>query len=144
MHSTSSAISSLSVVPVRPLVAEGGGRLLLVAIVVGSGIMADRLSGGSAGLALLANTLATVFGLSALITTFAGVSGAHFNPVVTLVEAAQRRMTRGTAVAYVIAQFLGATLGVILANSLFGEPSISFSRHERSGLTMAFSDKSSS
>lgn len=115
----------------RRFVAEFLGTALLLAVVVGSGIMADRLDGGNVALALLANALAAGAGLIALILTFGPVSGAHFNPVVTLIEAWQRRMDRRDAPVYLLAQFTGAVAGVALAHVMFGHPVVSLSEHVR-------------
>lgn len=120
--------------------AEGMGTLLLVATVVGSGIMAERLAAGNVAVALLANTLATVFGLSALILMFGGVSGSHFNPIVTMVEVMDKRIPRAEAPGYVVAQVCGGLAGAILANVLFSQPAIAFSAHERSGPLMGLSE----
>jgi len=117
----------------RPLASEALGTAFLLAVVVGSGIMAERLSGGNVALALLANALATGFGLTALILAFGSVSGAHFNPVVTLSEAIDGRMNWQLAVAYVLAQICGAIAGVAGAHAMFGEPVFSYSAHVRSG-----------
>src|SRR5687768_13315153 len=96
----------------RRLFAEALGTALLLAIVIGSGIMGDRLAGGNDAIALLGNTLATGAGLVVLITVFGPVSGAHFNPAVTLVFALRRELGWGTAAAYLAAQVIGAILGV--------------------------------
>lgn len=118
----------------RRLTAEGLGTCLLLAIVVGSGIMGERLAGGNVAIALLANTFATGAGLVALILTFGGVSGAHFNPVVTLAESAAHRFPWREAPAYVLAQIAGALAGVAVAHVMFDVPLFAASRHERSGL----------
>jgi glycerol uptake facilitator-like aquaporin len=117
----------------RALAAEAVGTAFLLAVVVGSGIMAERLAGGNVALALLANALATGAGLTALILTFGRVSGAHFNPVVTLAEATGGRMGRWLAVAYVVAQTFGALAGVAAAHGMFGEHVFAPSMHVRSG-----------
>lgn len=117
----------------RKLVAEALGTAFLLAVVVGSGIMAERLSGGNVALALLANAIATGAGLTALILTFGSVSGAHFNPVVTLAEAIDGRMGRGLAAAYVLVQTSGALAGVAAAHAMFGEHVFAYSMHARSG-----------
>ena len=117
----------------RRVVAEAIGTALLLATVVGSGIMAERLAGGNVALALLANTLATGAGLVALILTFGGISGAHFNPVVTLADASQRGLARRDVLPYIVAQVGGAFVGVALAHVMFGEPLFSASRHVRCG-----------
>jgi glycerol uptake facilitator-like aquaporin len=106
----------------RRLISEGLGTLMLLAIVVGSGIMAERLSSGNIAIALLGNTLATGAGLVVLITLFGPLSGAHFNPVVTLVAVLRREMAWSVALAYMAAQTAGALLGVWLAHAMFGEP----------------------
>lgn len=112
----------------RTLAAEALGTLLLVAIVVGSGIMAQRLSGGSSGLALLANTLATGAGLYVLITLFGPVSGAQFNPAVTLILGQS-----GGRIAIVAAQLAGGCLGAVLANLMFDTAPVSFASQPRTG-----------
>jgi glycerol uptake facilitator-like aquaporin len=118
----------------RRAVAEGIGTALLLTTVVGSGIMAERLAGGNVGLALLANTIATGAGLLALILTFGGISGAHFNPAVTLAEASQGALPWGDAAAYVASQLAGAFAGVALAHLMFDLPLFSASQHVRSGI----------
>src|SRR5829696_3539617 len=96
----------------RRLVAEAVGTALLLAVVVGSGIMADRLSGGNVALALLANTIATGAGLVALILTFGPISGAHFNPAVTIADASQGGLAWRDVPGYLLAQVVGAVAGV--------------------------------
>jgi glycerol uptake facilitator-like aquaporin len=117
----------------RRVVAEGVGTAFLLATVIGSGIMAERLAGGNVALALLANTLATGAGLLALILTFGGVSGAHFNPAVSVADASQGGVAWRDVGAYVAAQILGAFAGVALAHLMFDAPLFSASRHVRSG-----------
>jgi glycerol uptake facilitator-like aquaporin len=117
----------------RRLAAESLGTLLLLTAVVGSGIMGERLSGGSVGLALLANTLATGTALAALILALGPISGAHFNPAVTIADASQGGLAWSAVPPYVAAQLLGAFVGVALADTMFGEPIYSWSRHARSG-----------
>jgi glycerol uptake facilitator-like aquaporin len=117
----------------RRAVAEALGTALLLATVVGSGIMGERLASGNVAVALLANTLATGAGLVAFILTFGPISGAHFNPAVTLTEASQGRLSWRDAPAYLSAQFAGAFLGVAAANTMFGEPVFSASQHARAG-----------
>jgi glycerol uptake facilitator-like aquaporin len=117
----------------RRAVAEAIGTALLLATVVGSGIMGERLSGGNVAIALLANTLATGAALIALILTFGPVSGAHFNPAVTLVDASQRGLPWREVPAYLAAQIVGAFVGVAAADAMFGEPIFSASRHARNG-----------
>ena len=103
----------------RSAAAEALGTALLLAAVVGSGIMGERLAGGNDAIALLANSLATGFALIALIVAFTPRSGAHFNPVVTLALALRGKFERGGVVAYVAAQFAGALLGVLAAHAMF-------------------------
>ena len=117
----------------RLLVAEGLGTALLLAAVVGSGIMGERLSGGNTALALLANTAATGAALVALILTFGPISGAHFNPVVTLSEAWRGSFRWSDVAGYVSVQVGGALLGVAAAHLMFEEPLYSLSRHVRQG-----------
>ena len=117
----------------RRLAAEVIGSGILLAAVVGSGIMGERLSGGSVGLALLANTLATGAALVALILTFGPISGAHFNPAVTLADASQGGLRWGDVPGYVAAQIIGAVVGVAVANLMFGEPMFALSQHARHG-----------
>jgi glycerol uptake facilitator-like aquaporin len=124
----------------RRVVAEAVGTALLLATVVGSGIMAERLAGGSVAIALLANTLATGASLVALILTFGPLSGAHFNPAVTVAAASQRRLPWGEVPGYVVAQVVGAVLGVASAHLMFGEPLFAASTHVRAGLPQAFSE----
>jgi glycerol uptake facilitator-like aquaporin len=115
------------------LVAEFVGTALLLAAVVGSGIMGERLANGNVAIALLANTLATGTALVALILTFGPISGAHFNPAVSLADASQGGLNWSEAAAYVVAQTLGALLGVAVADAMFGEPMYAWSQHLRSG-----------
>jgi glycerol uptake facilitator-like aquaporin len=115
----------------RGIVGEAIGTALLLAAVVGSGIMAQRLAGGNAAVALLANAIATGGALIALILTFGPISGAHFNPVVTLAIAARRAIPLRTAVAYIAAQCVGAVAGVWLAHLMFGLPILETSSHLR-------------
>lgn len=117
----------------RPIVAEALGTALLLAVVVGSGIMAERLAGGNAALALLCNALATGAGLVALIQTFGPVSGAHFNPAVTLAEAVGGALPWRSVPAYVAAQLVGGVLGVAVADLSFDLPAWTWSTHARSG-----------
>lgn len=117
----------------RKLLAEALGTALLLAVVIGSGIMAERLAGGNVAIALLANTLATVGGLYILIEVFGPVSGAHFNPAVSLVMAARGAMPRSLVVPYVIAQLAGAMLGAWLAHAMFDATILQFSTKARSG-----------
>jgi glycerol uptake facilitator-like aquaporin len=118
----------------RRLAAEGVGTALLLATVVGSGIMAERLAGGNVAIALLANTIATGAGLVALILTFGGISGAHFNPAVTVADASQGGLPWRMVVPYIAAQLAGAFGGVALAHLMFDAPVFSASQHVRSGI----------
>jgi glycerol uptake facilitator-like aquaporin len=124
----------------RRLVAEGLGTAMLLAAVVGSGIMGDRLSGGNVAIALLANTLATGAALVALILTFGPISGAHLNPAVTIVDASQGGLPRRHVVPYSAVQVMAAILGVALANTMFGEPTFAWSRHPRYGVLQMLSE----
>jgi glycerol uptake facilitator-like aquaporin len=117
----------------RQAAAEAIGTGLLLAAVVGSGIMAVRLAGGNEAIALLANTLATAAALTALILTFGPISGAHFNPAVTLALALRRRMPWGAVPIYLLAQFAGAILGVWFAHLMFALPLFQASTHLRAG-----------
>lgn len=117
----------------RRLVAEGIGTGLLLAAVVGSGVMAEQLAGGNVALALLANTLATAAAMVALILTFGPISGAHFNPAVTLSFAWRRALPWGAVPGYLLAQMTGAVLGVWLAHVMFGLPVMQTSTHLRTG-----------
>jgi glycerol uptake facilitator-like aquaporin len=115
------------------LVAEAVGTALLLATVVGSGIMAERLAGGNIALALLANTIATGAGLVALLLTFGPISGAHFNPAVTLADAVQGGISWKDVPAYLVAQIFGAFGGVAAAHVMFEAALFSASEHVRSG-----------
>jgi arsenate reductase len=117
---------------IRSAVAEGVGTALLVAIVVGSGIFAHRLSPGDDGLQLLENSTATAFGLMALILAFGKVSGAHFNPVVTLADRFLGGVDTRRAVAYIGAQVVGGCAGTVIANLMFDLPAVEWSTHARS------------
>ena len=120
--------------------AEGLGTALLLAAVVGSGIMGERLAAGNIALALLANTLATGAALVALILTFGPISGAHFNPAVTLADAVQSGLAWHDVPAYLGAQLTGAFGGVAAAHLMFGEPIFFASRHARAGGAQVFSE----
>ena len=117
----------------RRLSAEFLGTLLLVAAVVGSGIMAERLAGGNVALALLANTIATGAALVALILTFGSISGAHFNPVVSVVDAMEGGLSWSETLPYIMAQIFGGIAGTMLTHMMFTLPAVSLSRHIRSG-----------
>jgi glycerol uptake facilitator-like aquaporin len=118
----------------RGTFAEFLGAMLLAAAVIGSGIMAERLADGNAAVALLANTAATVAVLGVLIAMFTPISGAHFNPVVTLVALIQKRISGGRAGAYVIAQVAGCSAGAVLAHVMFELPAFQISLHARVGM----------
>jgi glycerol uptake facilitator-like aquaporin len=124
----------------RRLTAEAVGTAMLLATVVGSGIMGERLSGGNAGLALLANTLATGAALVALILTFGPVSGAHFNPAVTLADASQGGLPWREVPGYLVAQVLGAVAGVAAADLMFELPIFFVSKKTRAGGAQMFSE----
>src|SRR5262249_34339219 len=124
----------------RSVVGEFIGTAMLLAAVVGSGIMGDRLAGGNVAIALLANSVATGAALIALILTFGPISGAHFNPAVSLADASQGGLRWSQAWAYVVAQVTGAVFGVGAADYMFQEPVFAWSRHVRAGLPQAFSE----
>lgn len=124
----------------RRLVAEFGGTAFLVAAVIGSGIMGERLAGGNVALALLANTIATGAALVALILALGPISGAHFNPVVTLAEAWRGALPWAEAPGYLLSQILGGVTGTVMAHLMFGLSVISRSRHARSGSAQVFSE----
>jgi glycerol uptake facilitator-like aquaporin len=124
----------------RRLVGEALGSTLLLAIVIGSGVMGERLAGGNVAIALLGNTLATGAGLVVLITIFGPLSGAHFNPAVTLVFALRRELSWRLAFGYVAAQIVGAVLGVWSAHIMFAEPVLQISTKLRDGPAQAFSE----
>jgi glycerol uptake facilitator-like aquaporin len=124
----------------RSLTAEALGTAFLLAAVVGSGVMGERLAGGNVGLALLANTVATGAALVVLILTFGPISGAHFNPVVTLADACQGHLPWGAVAGYVAAQLGGALLGTAVAHLMFEEPLYSVARHARQGPAQLLSE----
>ena len=130
---------SVSSLP-RRVTAEFVGTLFLVATVIGSGIMAERLAGANVPLALLANTIATGAILVALIFTFGAISGAHFNPAVTVADALEHGMPWSEVPAYVLAQCSGGLAGAAVAHLMFGLPLFSLSRHARSGGAQVFSE----
>ncbi len=125
--------------PVRRLFAEGLGTALLLAVVVGSGIMAERLTQDVA-VALLANTIATGAGLAVLISILGPISGAHFNPAVTLVFALKRDLSARMAVAYGAVQIMGGVAGVWLTHLMFAEPVLQVSTRLRDGPAQALSE----
>ncbi|MFZ0226969.1 MAG: MIP/aquaporin family protein [Mycobacterium sp.] len=122
------------------MVAEFAGTACLLAAVVGSGIMGERLSGGNIAVALLANTIATGSVLVALILTFGPISGAHFNPAVTLAMASQRDIPWSETPGYLAAQILGAYAGVACAHLMFGLPLFSASHRARGSISQVFSE----
>lgn len=124
----------------RRLVAEALGAALLLAVVVGLGIMGERLAGGNVAIALLGNTLATGAALVVLIWVFGPISGAHFNPAVTLVAALRRDMPWRLALAYPVVQIVGGVLGVWAAHAMFGEAILQVSTKLRGGDAQAFSE----
>ena len=124
----------MPVTAAEKLFAEALGTALLLAVVIGSGIMAERLSGGNVAIALLANTLATVGGLYILIEVFGPISGAHFNPAVSLVMTARGALAPPLLAPYIVAQLVGAMLGAWLAHAMFDMSIIQFSTKVRSGL----------
>jgi glycerol uptake facilitator-like aquaporin len=117
----------------RKLAGEALGTALLLAVVIGSGVMAERLAGGNVAIALLANTLATVGGLYVLIEVFGPISGAHFNPAVSAVMAWRGELPKSALLPYVAAQLLGAVLGAWLAHAMFDLPILQFSTKVRAG-----------
>ena len=117
----------------RELLAEFLGSMILAAAVIGSGIMAERLAGGNAAVALLGNTAATVTVLAVLIAMLAPMSGAHFNPAITLVALARRQVPASRALTYIVAQIAGCCCGAMLAHSMFELPPVQAATHMRSG-----------
>ena len=124
----------------RRLVAECIGTALLLAAVVGSGIMGERLAAGNTGFALLVNTLATGAALVAIILAFGPVSGAHLNPAVTLADASLGGLPWRTVPGYLLAQLVGALIGVVTAHLMFGEPPMTWSETSRHGWAQGFSE----
>ncbi|MGE0023360.1 MAG: aquaporin [Hyphomicrobium sp.] len=124
----------------QKLAAEALGTALLLAAVVGSGIMAERLAGGNGALALLGNTLPTGAMLVVLITMLAPISGAHLNPAVSLVFFLRRELSSRAALAYAAVQVIGAVTGVLVAHAMFAEPMLQLSLTPRSGFAQAFSE----
>jgi len=120
--------------------AEALGALLLAACVIGSGIMAERLAAGNGAIALLANTLATVAVLAALIASLGSISGAHFNPVVSAVALFNRQIDGRTAALYAMAQVTGCCAGAVLANAMFELPMVQSSTHVRTGASQWLSE----
>jgi glycerol uptake facilitator-like aquaporin len=124
----------------KRLLAEFIGTAELLIVVVGSGIMGETLSQGNSAIALLANSLATGAGLYALIQTFGPVSGAHFNPAVSLVERLWKRLTTAEFLAYSGSQVLGGLVGVILTHAMFGQSLLQLSRHDRGDFRFLISE----
>jgi len=124
----------------KRVVAEALGTFFLLAAVVGSGIMAERLANGNTALALLANTAATGAALVALIISFASLSGAHFNPIVTLSFALRHDLLWREVAVYLPAQVAGGIAGVVAANLMFGLPAVFLSQHPRTGMAQLFSE----
>jgi glycerol uptake facilitator-like aquaporin len=120
--------------------AEFLGTAFLVTAVVGSGIMGDRLSNGNTAIALMANSIATGAALVTLILTFGPISGAHFNPVVTIADALSGGLARADILPYIPAQFAGGFAGTINSHFMFGLPGITYSRHARSGPTQFYAE----
>jgi glycerol uptake facilitator-like aquaporin len=124
----------------RRAVGEGLGTAFLLAVIVGSGIMAERLAGGQAALALLANSIATGAGLVALIVAFGDLSGAHFNPAVTAIDAFLGRRPWREVPSYAAAQMIGAVAGVAVAHGMFGEPLFAVASQARPGGSRIFAE----
>jgi len=124
----------------RAIVAEALGTALLLAVVIGSGIVGESLAGGNVAIALLGNTLATGAALVVLILVFGPISGAHFNPAVTVADAWQGGLPWRSVPAYVLAQVGGAIVGVMVAHWMFGEPTLFLSEKVRSGPSQWFSE----
>jgi glycerol uptake facilitator-like aquaporin len=124
----------------RRIAAEFAGTAMLLAIVIGSGIMGERLAGGNVAIALLGNTIATGAGLIVLIEMFGPISGAHFNPAMTLAVLLKRGTTVRVAALYVAAQVAGAIIGVWAAHAMFAEPILQVSTKARDGLPQGFAE----
>ena len=124
----------------RRLVAEGLGTALLLAVVIGSGIMGERLAGGNVAIALLGNTLSTGAALVVLITIFGPISGAHLNPAVTFAMLIKREIGWKLALGYLAAQVIGAVIGVYAAHAMFGEAILQVSTKNRDGMALGFSE----
>jgi glycerol uptake facilitator-like aquaporin len=124
----------------RKLLAEFVGTAGLLIVVVGSGIMGEALAQGNAAIALLANSLATGAGLYALIQGFGDISGAHFNPVVSLIKTLERRLQPRELVAYSLTQIAGAVAGVVLTHAMFEQPLLQLSTHDRGAPRLLLSE----
>ena len=140
MSAESASVVDVPIQIGRRVVAEAVGTALLLAVVVGSGIMAQSLFPDSAGLALLANALATGGGLVALILTFGGISGAQFNPVVTIYDAASGGRPWSDVLPYVLAQVVGGIAGVLATHVMFDHQVLELSTRVRSGMPLMFSE----
>lgn len=130
----------MTYLPAQKILSEALGTLLLVATVIGSGIMAEGLSGGNVAIALLANTIATGAILFVLITALGPISGAHFNPVVTLVFALRKDISWGLATLFCVAQIAGAIAGAFLAHAMFDQSLFQLSTNDRSGASQYLSE----
>jgi glycerol uptake facilitator-like aquaporin len=124
----------------KKLASEFLGTLFLLTIIVGSGIMGERLSAGNAAIALLANSLATGCGLLTLIWIFGPISGAHFNPLVTVISFFQKHHSKKETIFYISVQVVAAVMGVMVAHVMFGENLVNLSTHNRSGFNQMFSE----
>lgn len=124
----------------RRLASEGLGTALLLAVIIGSGIMGERLAGGNAAVALLGNTISTGAALAVLISIFGPISGAQFNPAVTMALLARREIKLGAAAAYIAVQITGALVGVWIAHLMFAEPVLEVSTKLRDGPAQAFAE----
>ncbi len=124
----------------RRVAVEALGTALLLSVVVGSGIMGERLASGNAAIVLLANSVATGAALFVLITLFAPISGAHFNPVVSMIEAVFGGLPPRHAMLYIVVQFVGALIGVLIAHLMFELPLIQSSQHVRTGTAQWISE----
>ncbi len=124
----------------RAIAGEALGTAMLLAVIVGSGIMGESLAAGNVALALLANSVATGAGLIVLILVFAPISGAHFNPIVSVLEATRGSISAGAAAARSAAQIVGGCLGVVVAHAMFDHAAVASSAHARSGLGQAIGE----
>jgi len=124
----------------QKLAGEFLGTALLLAVVIGSGIMGENLAGGNVAIALLANTLATGAALVVLITVFGPISGAHFNPAVTLTFLLRKEFDKRDIVPYILVQIAGGVFGVLVAHAMFAEPVLQISMKLRGGAALGFSE----
>jgi glycerol uptake facilitator-like aquaporin len=132
--------ATMAAMLLRKAAAEFVGTALLVAAVIGSGIMGEQLAGGNVAVALLANTIATGAALVALILTFGSISGAHLNPAVTLMDALERGLRWRDVPCYISAQFVGGITGALITHLMFGKALFSLSHHARAGGAQVFSE----